>query len=305
MSSWGEVLNELKQYEGPHDKVRRSYLKDLHEVTGRNIIAYYSGWLQQKIPLQRSASSFFQIEDGDKTGFVNAIHNLEPSEGLDLVLHTPGGSIAATESLVDYLKSIFGSDIRVLIPQLAMSGGTLIALASKKILMGPQSSLGPIDPQVKGLPATGVKEEFKKAQKDIKKNNGASAYGPILSQYQPALIEECQNAIEWTKELAKKWLKTGMLKDENNKDNKISKIIKELTEQSTTKSHNRHISMDKAEDLNLNVENFDENEDLKEELLGVHFSFTHTFSGTNSSKIVENHKGEAFVQHIPEQFSQS
>lgn len=82
---------------------------------------------------------------------MSVIHKLDRSRGLDLILHTPGGDMAATESLVDYLRSMFGTDVRAIIPQLAMSGGTIMALSCNKIIMGKESSIGPIDPQLRVL----------------------------------------------------------------------------------------------------------------------------------------------------------
>jgi ClpP class serine protease len=126
----------------------------LHEITKRNVIVYYSGWLQKR------GVQGAEINDEDKNGFMTVIHELDRNLGLDLVLHTPGGDTAATESLVHYLRAMFGTDIRAVVPQLAMSGGTMIACACKKIIMGKQSSLGPVDPQLGGVPAHGVVEEF-------------------------------------------------------------------------------------------------------------------------------------------------
>lgn len=133
-----------------YDIVRRRYLAKLHEITKRNVIIYYSGWLQKQ------SVAGVEINDEDKNGFMTVVHKLDKRLGLDLVLHTPGGNTAATESLVDYLRSVFGNDIRAIVPQLAMSGGTMIACSSKQIIMGKQSSLGPIDPQTGGIPAHGV-----------------------------------------------------------------------------------------------------------------------------------------------------
>ena len=70
---------------------------------------------------------------------MNAIHGLDHSKGLDLILHTPGGNVAATECIVNYLKSVFGGNIRAIIPQLSMSCGTMIALSCKETLI-PQLS---------------------------------------------------------------------------------------------------------------------------------------------------------------------
>jgi ClpP class serine protease len=165
MANWNEVLNTLHMYGSTHDIVRRESLKKLHQVTGRNIITYYSGWLQKP--------NLFGValSDGDKNGFMNAIHGLDRSKGLDLLLHTPGGDIAATESIVDYLRSMFDTNIRAIVPQLAMSAGTMIACACKSVVMGKHSSLGPIDPQINGVPTHGILEEFNRAHSEIKADN--------------------------------------------------------------------------------------------------------------------------------------
>ena len=73
-----------------------------------------------------------QVNDNDKNGFMATIHQLDRSCGLDLLLHTPGGEAAAAESLVHYLRQMFGNDIPAIIPQLAMSAGTMIALSCKE-----------------------------------------------------------------------------------------------------------------------------------------------------------------------------
>lgn len=102
----------------------------------------------------------FMLNDGDKNGLMATIHKMDRAKGLDLVLHIPGGDMAATESLIDHLRSMFGTDIRVIVPQIAMSGGTMIALAAKEIVMGKHSNIGPIDPQFGAIPAHAIKEEF-------------------------------------------------------------------------------------------------------------------------------------------------
>ena len=146
MPNWNEILDEIKEGGSIFDVVRRRYLRQLHELTGRNVIIYYSGFLQSP-----DVHGNFSISDLDKIGFMSACNKVDATKGLDLLLHTPGGAIAATESLIDYLHKVF-SDIRVVVPQLAMSGGTMIACSARSILMGKQSSLGPIDPQLGGLP---------------------------------------------------------------------------------------------------------------------------------------------------------
>jgi len=263
-------------------------------VSGRNVILYYSGWLQ-KSNLQRIGVTL-GIDDGDKNGFMTAVNKLDRSKGLDLILHTPGGETAATESIVYYLRSMFKDDIRAIIPQLAMSAGTMIALACKEIVMGEQSSLGPIDPQVAGVPAHGIIEEFKTAAAEIKADNiRAAVWQPILAKYSPTLIGECQKAIDWSNDLAKQWLTEVMFKGDPAAGQKVSTIVNELASHALTKAHARHISKDKAKALGIKVVDLETDQKLQDAVLSVHHACIHTLTETAAVKIIENHEGAAMI----------
>lgn len=141
--------------------MRQNALSDLGKYVNRNIICYYSTWLHNTNPA--SPNPELIINDNDINGFMNAVSMRDKTKGLDLILQTPGGVTTATESIVKYLRKIFNNDIRVIVPHMAMSAGTMIACAAKEIIMGKESSLGPIDPQYKNVPAEGVLAEFSKA----------------------------------------------------------------------------------------------------------------------------------------------
>ena len=173
MPAWDDLLDEIKSQVSPHDAVRRKHLKLLSEHTGRNTIAYYSGWMQ-KAALQNDPNVSLGISDEDKNGFMATVHKLDRDKGLDLFLHTPGGDMAATESIVRYLRSMFGTNIRAIIPQQAMSGGTIMALSCNSIVLGKGSSIGPIDPQMNGMALNGILEEFDQIKAEIA-GNPASA----------------------------------------------------------------------------------------------------------------------------------
>lgn len=293
MSNWKDILNELKEEGSTHDILRRKYLRRLNKLTGRNVIAYYSGWLQKKI---KELQGEMGINDNDKNGFMTAIHKLDASKGLDLILHTPGGEVAATESIIDYLTKKF-DDIRVIVPQLAMSGGTMIACSANSIVMGKQSSLGPIDPQFNGIPAHGILEEFQQAHDEIKKDNSRIAvWQPIINKYHPTLIGECQKAVDWSEKIAEAALSERMLKGKTDKATIISKIIKELTSHAITLSHSRHLSAEKCKDLGLVIENLEDDQKLQDAVLAIHHIFMHTLTSTPAFKIIENHLGVAYIQ---------
>jgi ClpP class serine protease len=114
MPTWNDILGEITRAGSTHDVVRRRYLKKLAAKTKRNIIIYYSGWLQ-KASMYRVNAWDFMLNDADKNGLMATIYEMDRTKGLDLILHTPGGDMAATESLVDYLRQMFGKDIRSII----------------------------------------------------------------------------------------------------------------------------------------------------------------------------------------------
>lgn len=292
-----EILGQ-KIPETQYDIIRRKYLKKLSEKTGRNTLLYYSGWLQKPF---KSMASFMSISDNDKNGFMSAIRGLDVSRGLDIILHTPGGDIAATESLIDYLNQKFGGDMRAIVPQLAMSGGTIIACACKEIIMGKQSSLGPIDPQVNGLPASGIVSEFYSASKEMKEDKSKSnVWGPVISRYPPSLIENCKKAISWSKELAGEYLSGSMFKEELGSDRdatekKIQNIVRLLTDQEMTKSHSRHIPMPVCQDAGMRIVEMETNQELQDAILSIHHSSVLTIMNTSAAKIIENHEGQAYI----------
>lgn len=279
MPNWNEVLDEIsKKLENgdnsAFDTVRRKYLKQLYQHTGRNIVAYYSGFLTK--PEIQGVS----ITDEDKNGFMSCIHKMDKSKGLDLFLHTPGGEVAATESLVHYLREIFGNDIRAVIPQIAMSAGTVIACSCNSILMGKHSNIGPVDPQINGIPAIGVIEELARAFKEIKKDQRiALTWNPILSRLMPSFVQQCHWAIQSSKDFLRESLNTGMLRDtpEDSREETVDKIVETLTDLNYNKAHNRHIHYQECIDLGLAV-------------------YMHTLANTTSFKIIENHDGQATIK---------
>jgi ClpP class serine protease len=188
MPNWKDVLEEHQEIQRTSqfaiDIIRRKYLKQLYEYTNRNVIAYYSGFLSKPGILQSD------INDEDKNGFMMAVHKLDRNRGLDLILHTPGGSIAATESVVDYLHKMFGGNIRAIVPQIAMSAGTMMACSCKAIILSKHSNLGPIDPHLGGMPAYGVIEEFRRACREVKSDSSRiPIWQSIISQYSPTFLK--------------------------------------------------------------------------------------------------------------------
>ena len=298
MPSWDKVQGEIKAAGSVHDVVRRQHLAKLAEVTGRNTIVYYSGWNEKQFLVSQGLTGA-EVNDSDKNGFMATIHELDRSKGLDLLLHTPGGNVAATESLVHYLRAMFGTDIRVVVPQLAMSAGTMIALSAKSVLMGKHSSLGPIDPQIMGMPAHALVAEFTNAAEEIRKDPAAiPVWQPILAKYPPTLIGESQKAIVWAEQMVREWLATGMFAGESDAEAKAAAVVSELASHELTLSHDRHIPAEKAKEIGITVEMLEANDDLQEAVLSVHHACIQTLAETPAFKIIENHMGVGFITSV-------
>jgi hypothetical protein len=299
MPSWDELGKEIRSVAAAHDQVRRKYLRELSELTGRSVIVYYSGWNEKSFLAAQGIGPMFTVSDADKNGFMATIHGLDRTKGLDLILHTPGGDIAATESLVDYLRSMFGTDLRAIVPHLAMSAGTMIALSAKQIVMGKHSSLGPIDPQIGGRAAHGVIEEFKTAKDEIAANPvNIAVWQPIIAKYTPTLVGECEKAIKWADQMTRSWLTTGMFADDDDPAAKAAKVVSELSSHSVTLTHNRHYSADAARNLGLDVLMLEDEPALQEAVLTVHHACVLTLSETGAVKIIENDQGSAHITAV-------
>ncbi len=127
-------------------------LKALERARGTRVIAMVHrqetvGFLG--VPLFR----FIDIDDSEAV--LRAIRMTSDDRPIDLLLHTPGGLVLASEQIAYALRE-HPAKVSVLVPHYAMSGGTLLALAADEILMDRAAVLGPVDPQLGDLPAAAI-----------------------------------------------------------------------------------------------------------------------------------------------------
>lgn len=101
------------------------------------------------IPISR----YISIEDSEQV--LRAIRLTPPDVPIDLILHTPGGLVLATEQIARALIR-HPAKVTVYVPHYAMSGGTMLALASDEIVMDANAVLGPVDPQLGNYPAASI-----------------------------------------------------------------------------------------------------------------------------------------------------
>jgi hypothetical protein len=247
--------------------------------------------------MSKPGIQLLEITDEDMNGFMQAVHQLDRSLGLDLILHTPGGSIASTEAIVNYLHNIFGENMRAMIPQAAMSAGTMVACSCYEILMGKQSSLGPIDPHLRGIPAQGVLDEFKKALEEYKADpDSIMVWKEILAKYQPTFLGQCSNAVLWTKAFVEEQLTNNMFRGEVDAAEKSAAIVARLSDSNETRSHERHLPASTCAAMGLKIRMLEDDQTLQDLLLTVHHCYMHSLANSGAFKIIENHTGAAFIK---------
>ena len=289
MPSWNEIVNKVQNPENgiidiqALDNLKNGYLQELSKYRKRNVISYYSGWLYK----QNQDTS---INDKDVNAFMAAIHKMDRSKGLDLILHTPGGEIAATEQIINYLHSCF-KEITVIVPHMAMSAGSLISVSCDEIIMGKQSCLGPFDPQTGGVACQSVLKEFENAKVDLKNNpESLGLWQVMINKYPPTFIYSCQQAIKLTEELAEKVLDKIVLDK-----SKIKDIKKAFNDNTESKIHSRHFSIKKLQKLGLNVKALEDDQKLQDLVLSMHHCYTILLENMQISKFVESSAGGRFL----------
>ena len=172
------------------------------------------------------------IDLNDSEELLRAIHMTDPDMPLDIILHTPGGLVIAAGQIARALKAHKGK-VSVFVPHYAMSGGTLIALAADQIVMSKHAVLGPVDPQIDGMPAASILqiEQEKHARR--------------IDDKSIILIDLSKKALAQLRQLTKELLTSNLAAE------KADELAEKLTNGHWT--HDYAITCEEAASLGLNV----------------------------------------------------
>jgi len=308
MSSWNSILAEIASLNRPDssDIVRRKKMKAVQEITGQPLIIYASDFITPS-PLKAQLSYLMMISLADKDGFDEVTRNLPRGTAIDILLHSPGGSAEATESIVTLLRDRF-SHIRFIIPNTAKSAATMLAMSGEQLLMDERSELGPTDPQMIittqdgrtiAAPAQAIKDQFKAAQDEINADPGKlPSWVPILGWIGPALLAQCDNQLALAKELVSKWLEGYMFAGDADAKQKAEKIAEHLADHNNFHSHARRVGIAELQALEVNVLDMRTEPALHDAVRDLYTSIALTLSNTGAYKIVENSNGEALIGNL-------
>lgn len=200
-----------------------------------------------------------------------------------VVLETAGGSIEVVERIADVLRHHYPKEIGFIVPNFAMSAGTVLVMCGDHIYMDYYSVLGPIDPQVKSrtkgdvyVPALGYLQKY---QQLIDKSAAGTLTGAeavfLTEKFDPAELHQFEQARDLSVDLLKKWLVAYKFKNWNKtrsnktsvtqkmKEDRAAEIATKLNDTTLWKSHSRGLSIKVIEnDLNLMVEDFGGDQEL-------------------------------------------
>lgn len=204
-------------------------------------------------------------------------------ERLAIILQTDGGYSPTAEKLVRRMRRDY-NDISFIIPNYAMSAGTILALSGDRIFMGIDSALGPIDPQInkkiggenEWVPAVSYINKFDELVAKSRNNSLSPAeYMMMEKQFNLPELERFKQSIEYTKDLLRLWLsqykfkdwtdkKTGKSKTQEEKTKRAEEVADILNDQKIWHNHSRQIHRETlTKVVKLKIDNIEDNPKLK------------------------------------------
>ena len=219
--------------------LRLETMRRIEQVSGRPLICYVTK--TQNIGPGVPA----HIDDSDLVGISDLIRS-SPAEKIDVLIISNGGSAEAAERIVHLLRAQY-KEVRFIVPGNAFSAATLICFSGDVIVMTLESTLGPIDPQINGVPARAILRAFETLEERLKTEGPRAlpAYVPLLSRYDLHILEICKSAQLLSSELAIRWLSDHMLKCAET-DDRVLKTVQFFADYDIHKSHGRSIDRQRA-----------------------------------------------------------
>ncbi len=277
-------------------------LSEIVAVRNRPCIVYVANMVNNKI------KESISIDYGDDLPFEELINTIPKDiKDIDILLVTPGGSGTQVAKFVDKLRPRF-DNVSFILPDMAMSAGTIFAMSGDEIIMNNRSYIGPIDPQVPNrdgafVPAqsilTLIEDIREKGQNELNKGRTPSWTDlQILNQIDKKEIGNAINASKYSVELVENYLYSYKFKTwtqhsdgitvvtDADKKKRANEIASQLCEHSLWKSHGRGITREVAWDIcKLRINHAENTEGLDRAMRRVWALFYWIFENTGIYKI--------------------
>lgn len=204
---------------------------------------------------------------------VESLQNRKPK--LSVILDTLGGAIEVVERMVNIIRYHY-DEVDFLIPDRAMSAGTVFVMSGDRIFMSYFSCLGPIDPQVykngEFVPALSYLNQYERLCEKAESGELNTVEFELVRQLDLGELDQFEQARQLSHDLLTDWLSTYKFKDwdthsstgkpvtPEEKRKRAEEIAEALSDNKRWHSHGRMISRDTLisdPDLRLKIEKFE------------------------------------------------
>lgn len=247
----------MRQFDSVIIQALENYREQLETEFEADVLAYYGPISSAMLPSFRNALE--QI-DTEGTG---------RKPRLAVFLNTPGGEVEAVERMVEMTRRWY-AEVYFVVPNLAMSAGTIFCMSGDRIFMDYSSALGPIDPQVQSkdgrwVPALGYLDKFEEILQKDRNNQLTQTEFAIAQNQDLAVLRRYEQARDLSVNLLKKWLveykfrnwaahrtdadKIGQPVTEDEKNLRAEQIASQLGDNNLWHSHGRMIGIETLQKL--------------------------------------------------------
>lgn len=239
-----QILQDVqKEVQDAHTQTKRrqELIRLIEEKYGTRILVYV-------------AKLNYPLDYNDIHIIGSMLESVGEADNMDLLVQSGGGVGTVAEKIVEMIRHYCKNQFRVIVPNLAKSAATMIALGADKIVMGVTSELGPIDAQVL-INQSGVQhwisaQSFIDARNRLEeltrqattKGEPFQPYIAQLSAMDSGFVDHCEKSMQFAKDFAKKALSKYMLKNEKDPEQLANQIANDLTSASKYFTHGRTIS---------------------------------------------------------------
>jgi len=241
-----------------------------------------------------------------------AVENIDDKRNsIYFFLETPGGYVEPVQRIADILRHHY-TKVNYVVPDHAMSAGTVLVMSGDAIFMDYYSILGPIDPQVESKDGRLVSALGYLIQYDrlVEKAKSGDLTTPemafMIEKFDPATLYRYEQEQKLSISLLREWLATYKFKnwhvtetrkirvDDEMRRKRAEEIGQKLSNPERWHSHGIGITMKTLrEEINLQIEDFGQDADLNDKIR-QYFGLLCDYSGR---------RGHSVVVHTREQYT--
>ncbi len=248
------IFSRIQDEQGQTHGTRVAIFERLEQLLQRKVMTCFTSF---RHPVE--------LDDGDADMIEEVLRHTDLSQGLALIISSPGGDGLAAERIINLCRSLSGTgEFVAIVPARAMSAATLVCFGASEIMMSPSSQLGPVDPQIaveidgqqRLMSAHTLVDSYTELFHGAVNTNGhMDPYVQQLNKYDYRSVQVYKQLINLSKKMAVKSLKSGMMRRIREQD--IPKKIQRFLDPKHTLSHGRPIFRDDARQCGLRITDAD------------------------------------------------